>query len=244
VTAIMTKKTNTWLKLAIVGAAALAVRIVKAKLGWSLGALAKQYSADFPALAFDSTLEAYRAFFRRRGHRLAAFRCLPGNCGRQRGSRERFGIPILARDSRPAGERRCAAGAGDDPRIGPILTGAAPGIMTAGLAVEAVGLFLAIRARRHLGRNWSGEITIKEDHQLIRTGPYGVLRHPIYAGLLAMYAGTALVTGERLALIGLAMAAFAYWRKIQLEEANLNVAFGADYQAYRRETWALVPGLF
>ena len=117
-------------------------------------------------------------------------------------------------------------------------------IMAAGLTVEAMGLFLAIWARRHLGRNWSGEITIKVDHELIRSGPYRRLRHPIYTGLMAMYAGTAVVTGGWLAIVGLAMAAFAYWRKIRLEEANLDVAFGADYDAYRRETWALVPGLF
>jgi protein-S-isoprenylcysteine O-methyltransferase Ste14 len=116
--------------------------------------------------------------------------------------------------------------------------------MAAGLAVEAMGLFLAILARRHLGRNWSGEISIKVDHQLIRSGPYKMLRHPIYTGLLTMYAGTALVTGTWLALAGFAMAAFAYGRKIRLEEANLNVAFGPEYEAYRRETWALVPGLF
>jgi len=117
-------------------------------------------------------------------------------------------------------------------------------IMAAGLAVEALGLILAVWARRHLGRNWSGEITIKVEHQLIRSGPYRLVRHPIYTGLLTMYAGVALVTGEWLALIGLAMCAFAYWRKIRLEEANLGVAFGTDYDAYRRTTWALVPGLF
>ena len=117
-------------------------------------------------------------------------------------------------------------------------------IMAAGLAVEAAGLFLAIWARRHLGRNWSGEITIKVEHELIRSGPYRLLRHPIYTGLLTMYAGTALVTGEWLGIVGLALALFAYWRKIRLEEANLNVAFGEGYEAYRRETWALLPGLF
>jgi len=116
-------------------------------------------------------------------------------------------------------------------------------IMWIGLAVEAAGLFLAIWARRHLGRNWSGRITIKVDHQLIRSGPYRLLRHPIYTGILAIYAGTAIVTGEWLALIGLAMTGLAYWRKIRLEEVNLKVAFGADYDAYCRETWALVPGL-
>ncbi|MGA2136316.1 MAG: isoprenylcysteine carboxylmethyltransferase family protein [Bryobacteraceae bacterium] len=116
-----------------------------------------------------------------------------------------------------------------------------PSVMTAGVAVVAIGLFLAIWARRCLGQNWSGRITIKVDHQLIRFGPYKLLRHPIYTGILAMYAGGALVMGEWLALIGLAMAVFAYGRKIRLEEANLKVAFGADYDQYRRETWALLP---
>jgi len=117
-------------------------------------------------------------------------------------------------------------------------------VMIAGLIVQSVGLFIAVWARRHLGRNWSGAIAIKVEHQLIRSGPYRLLRHPIYAGLLAMYIGPALVTGEWLALIGVAMASFAYWRKIRLEETALDTAFGADYDSYRRETWALVPGLF
>ena len=116
--------------------------------------------------------------------------------------------------------------------------------MAVGLAVETAGLFLAIWARRALGRNWSGEISIKFEHELIRIGPYRKLRHPIYTGLLAMYAGAALVTGEWLAIIGLAMALLAYGRKIGLEEVNLNAAFGAEYEAYRRESWALLPGLF
>ncbi len=117
-------------------------------------------------------------------------------------------------------------------------------IMICGLAVEAAGLFLAIWARRHLGRNWSGRITIKVEHQLIRSGPYRRLRHPIYTGLLAMYAGSALVTGEWLGILGLAIAAFAYWRKIRLEEKNMDLLFGPEYAAYRRQTWALIPGLF
>ena len=79
---------------------------------------------------------------------------------------------------------------------------------------------------------------------MIRSGPYKLLRHPIYTGLLTMYVGTAVVAGEWLSLIGLVMAVYAYWRKIRLEEANLQLAFGADYAVYRRETWALLPGLF
>jgi len=117
-------------------------------------------------------------------------------------------------------------------------------IIAAGLVIEFSGLLLAIWARRHLGRNWSGEITIKVEHELIRSGPYRILRHPIYTGLLMMYAGVLLVTGEWLALIGFVLVGLAYWRKVRLEEANLNTAFGAKYDAYRKQSWALVPGIF
>ena len=117
-------------------------------------------------------------------------------------------------------------------------------VMAAGLVVEACGVALAIWARRVLGKNWSGRIAINQDHQLIRSGPYRWLRHPIYTGFLVMSVGAALVTGERLAVAGLFLLALAYWRKIRLEEANLRTAFGADYDAYRRDTWALVPGIF
>jgi len=116
--------------------------------------------------------------------------------------------------------------------------------LVAGLVVEALGLSLAIWSRRALGRNWSGEISIKVEHELIRSGPYKMLRHPIYTGLLTMYVGTAVVAGEWLSIIGLSLAVYAYWRKIRLEEASLDMAFGADYAVYRRETWALLPGLY
>jgi protein-S-isoprenylcysteine O-methyltransferase Ste14 len=121
---------------------------------------------------------------------------------------------------------------------------ALPVLMALGLAVEAGGLFLAICSRRHLGRYWSGEISIKVEHQLIRTGPYRVVRHPIYTGLLAMYIGTAMVSGEWLAVVGVAVALFAYWRKVRLEEVNLDHAFGPAYAEYRRATSALIPGVF
>lgn len=117
-------------------------------------------------------------------------------------------------------------------------------IKLAGLAVECAGLALAIWARRVLGRNWSGEITIKVDHELVRTGPYGVVRHPIYTALLAMYAGTAIVSGQLHALLGLAVGIIAYLRKTHMEEANLVTAFGEKYSAYREDTWALIPPVY
>jgi protein-S-isoprenylcysteine O-methyltransferase Ste14 len=117
-------------------------------------------------------------------------------------------------------------------------------IMAGGCGVEMVGLFLAVWARRHLGRNWSGEISIKVGHELIRTGPYRMLRHPIYTGLLTMYAGTAVVSGTWLAIVGLVMAIYAYWRKVLLEEVNLRAEFGEDYDVYVHEAWALIPGVY
>ncbi|MGA7909676.1 MAG: isoprenylcysteine carboxylmethyltransferase family protein [Candidatus Sulfotelmatobacter sp.] len=117
-------------------------------------------------------------------------------------------------------------------------------LMAIGLAVETAGLGVAFWARLHLGQNWSGRIAVKVEHQLIRSGPYGLMRHPIYTGVLAMYLGSAVVTGEWLAMIGLAIVGVAYWRKIRLEEATLDAAFGPDYEAYRRTTKGLVPGMF
>ncbi len=116
--------------------------------------------------------------------------------------------------------------------------------IAAGLVLTGCGLALSIWARIHLGRNWSGRITIKVDHQLVRSGPYRLVRHPIYTAILAMYAGTMLVSGEWHALIGMFLAVFAYWHKVRMEEANLARAFGPDYSDYRRTTCALVPWVF
>lgn len=117
-------------------------------------------------------------------------------------------------------------------------------VTAAGLTLNALGLVLAIWARRCLGRFWSGNITIKVEHQLVRNGPYRILRHPIYTALLLLYLGTAIVCGELHALLGLAVAIAAFLRKIRLEEANLLRAFSAGYREYRGETWALIPRVF
>jgi protein-S-isoprenylcysteine O-methyltransferase Ste14 len=119
-----------------------------------------------------------------------------------------------------------------------------PMIVAAGLAVQIGAFLLAMWARRYLGRNWSGAISANVDHQLIRTGPYRLLRHPIYSGLIGMYVGTALVSGELHALIAVGIIVAAYWRKIRMEERHLVTLFGPDYDDYRRRSWALIPGLF
>jgi protein-S-isoprenylcysteine O-methyltransferase Ste14 len=114
-------------------------------------------------------------------------------------------------------------------------------IVGAGLAVQASGFLLAVWARRHLGRNWSGAVSIAADHQLIRTGPYRLVRHPIYTAMFLMSAGVCLVSGEAHALGGLAVLAVAYARKIPQEEGALREQFGAAFEDYRASTWALIP---
>ncbi len=113
----------------------------------------------------------------------------------------------------------------------------------AGVGVGAGGLTLALWARRHLGRHWSGAVTVKQGHELVRTGPYRLIRHPIYTGAIVMHAGTALITGRLQGPLAVALIVIAYIRKIGLEERVLGATFGAGFEAYRRESWALLPWL-
>lgn len=113
-----------------------------------------------------------------------------------------------------------------------------------GLALQTASLLLAIWARRHLGRNWSAEVRIAVDHQLIRTGPYKNLRHPIYTGVLGMVLGTAITVNQYHALLGFVILIIAYLRKTRLEEKILRQTFGDEYDAYKHDTWALMPPLF
>jgi protein-S-isoprenylcysteine O-methyltransferase Ste14 len=117
-------------------------------------------------------------------------------------------------------------------------------LAVAGLAIEAAFILLAVWARRSLGSNWSGEVRVAAGHQLVRSGPYRLIRHPIYTAVLGMYIGIAIVSGEIHAPIALVIIALAYWRKIRMEERAMAATFGADHEAYRRDTWALVPFLF
>jgi protein-S-isoprenylcysteine O-methyltransferase Ste14 len=110
-----------------------------------------------------------------------------------------------------------------------------------GIAIQAAGILLAIWARRHLGKNWSAAVTAKVDHELIRTGPYQLIRHPIYTAVLAMHLGIAIASGEWHALAGVILVAIAYVRKIRLEEQTLRRVFGDQHEAYRQNSWALIP---
>ena len=113
-----------------------------------------------------------------------------------------------------------------------------------GLVITVLGAFFAIRARLTLGSNWSGRVTLKQDHRLISTGPYAFVRHPIYSGLLLAFAGTALVEETLRALVGFALVFISYALKMRTEEMLMMQTFPDDYPAYRRRVKALIPGLF
>jgi protein-S-isoprenylcysteine O-methyltransferase Ste14 len=117
-------------------------------------------------------------------------------------------------------------------------------VANAGVATTLVGVAFAIWARVMLGANWSGMVTVKEGHTLVRRGPYRIVRHPIYTGLLAAVAGTALVYGLIRGLLALPIVAFAFWLKTLTEERFMVQEFGEQYLSYQHEVRALVPFLF
>jgi protein-S-isoprenylcysteine O-methyltransferase Ste14 len=110
-----------------------------------------------------------------------------------------------------------------------------------GFTLVLAGIAWSLAARVSLGGNWSGIVTLKQDHELIRKGPYRLVRHPIYTGLLAAILGTAIAQGELRSLLAVTLVAAAFVRKIGVEEAFLGEAFGAAYDRYRREVPALIP---
>lgn len=111
-----------------------------------------------------------------------------------------------------------------------------------GFLVVAIGLGFAIWARRVLGRNWSGIVTVKQDHELVQEGPYRWVRHPIYTGLLVAFAGTAIARGgEWRGLLAVAIVFAALWRKLKLEERWMIETFGDAYLRYREKVRALIP---
>ena len=110
-----------------------------------------------------------------------------------------------------------------------------------GAALTVAGLLFSIWARRHLGANWSQSVTIKQGHELIVTGPYALVRHPIYTGLLTAFLGTAIATTQLRGLIAFALVAISLLYKLRLEEQWMRAQFGDTYAAYSRRVAALVP---
>ena len=110
-----------------------------------------------------------------------------------------------------------------------------------GLLMVVLGLAFAVWARAYLGRNWSGTVTVKEDHELIRTGPYGIVRHPIYTGLLFAILGSAVAFGEWRGLLAFGFLTLAFVFKLRREERFMSESFPNDYARYRAEVPVLIP---
>src|SRR5690348_16306792 len=104
----------------------------------------------------------------------------------------------------------------------------------AGAILTLVGLSWSVWARAHLGRLWSGTVTLKADHAIIRSGPYAMTRHPIYTGLLIALIGSTVLNATQLGLIGLVLLVFGLHVKIRQEEQLLLGHFGDAYRAYQR----------
>jgi protein-S-isoprenylcysteine O-methyltransferase Ste14 len=111
-------------------------------------------------------------------------------------------------------------------------------------ALTLAGTLFTWWARIHLGRFWSNAITRKEGHRVIDTGPYGLVRHPIYTGLIGAMLATGLAVATVSAMLGVFGIAFGLWQKARMEEGFLSTELGADaYEPYRRRVPMLVPFL-
>lgn len=106
----------------------------------------------------------------------------------------------------------------------------------------ALGFIFAWWARIWLGALWSGQVTKKADHRVVDTGPYRIVRHPIYTGILLAVYATAALKGTVLGIAGAAIITLGLWMKARLEEGWLRQELGADaYDSYRRRVPMLLP---
>jgi protein-S-isoprenylcysteine O-methyltransferase Ste14 len=112
-----------------------------------------------------------------------------------------------------------------------------------GAALIFTGVQLAIWARYKLGGNWSDKVVLKVDHELIQTGPYRYLRHPIYTGVILAVAGTALTVGQWRGIVALVLLTANYFVKAAREEKILASNFGAAFANHKRRTAFFLPGL-
>lgn len=114
-------------------------------------------------------------------------------------------------------------------------------ILVAAAILCLCGLALCLWARAVLGRNWSGTVTLKEDHELIVRGPYRLVRHPIYTGLIAMLIATWLEQGHIAGMIGLVLAFISFWIKSNNEEEVMRNQFPDQYHAYAARVKRIIP---
>jgi protein-S-isoprenylcysteine O-methyltransferase Ste14 len=134
----------------------------------------------------------------------------------------------------------------NDPRFGVLNRRFLPWsywIFGLGAALAWAGVAFAIWARIHIGRYWSASVALKAGHELIRTGPYSRIRHPIYTGMLMAVAGTALAVGRYRGIAAFAIILASFIWKSKREEALLAGQFGTAFDEHRRHTGFFLPRL-
>ena len=118
-----------------------------------------------------------------------------------------------------------------------------PVLLIVCVTATILGLLFAAWARLILGSNWSGTVTIKTNHQLIRRGPYRWIRHPIYTGMLAALLASAVIQGLLSGMIGFAFVLLALYRKARREESFLSQEFGDGFMEHQQHTGMFLPRL-
>ena len=113
-----------------------------------------------------------------------------------------------------------------------------------GTVFAIIGVTFAIWSRQLLRNNWSGEVAITEGQQFVHIGPYAIVRHPIYAGMLLALLGTTLVASTVGSLLRFVLAIISLWQKAYIEEQFLMVEFGERYANYQREVKFLIPFIY
>lgn len=111
-----------------------------------------------------------------------------------------------------------------------------------GAALAVFGIAIAFYARYYLGREWSPIPSVKEGHQLVTNGPYKIIRHPIYTGVLLAMAGTAIVSPVWVIVLILFVGIFL--NRVRVEEGLMTTQFPNEYPAYKARTWRLIPYVF
>src|SRR5260370_24816014 len=118
-----------------------------------------------------------------------------------------------------------------------------PAVWWSGLLLTGIGIAIAVFARISLGSNWSGTVTLKEDHELIRKGLYSRIRHPIYTGILLGALGSGMIHGELRDLLGFLILLSSFFIKAKREESFLFQEFGTTFTEHQRRTGMVLPKL-
>src|SRR5262249_54642614 len=118
-----------------------------------------------------------------------------------------------------------------------------PTVSWIGVGLATAGIAMCFWARWHLGANWSGTVTLKEGHELIRSGPYRLIRHPIYTGILLALVGTAVEIGRVCGFLAVVLAAASFFVKARREESFLAEEFGETFRAHAQHTGMFLPPL-